>query len=459
MHDHIRRSSWTFLLSIIFFIISAGIIAIPAIISNSVSVLFIPLTYIPLPGTPFNDLPITYALIALLVLVLAVILFFIELRLKQSTVIKILDKEIIILKNGSIKGQFTAKDIITTDFSQGFFGRLTNTAHLTILATVTGKNGTKKQKLFRIGRVKDASSSFISLTNFRGSKPSSRSANIQLKKTRKTTLTNTKSSSRSSSEEKTSRKTRSSSSQKEQSLQNTFDYPKMTGSVKLKKNAKKGKVDKPLTKKETIARAEYLERTTGSEKGAEFEDEVDDLLRTRDAFPTHHQALKNLFVPYGDGSGRLSEIDNVAISETGIYVFECKNYNGTVFGKKDARNWTVVYDSGETRNFYSPVLQNDGHIRTLSELLNLPRDAFKSIIVFSDQSNLNGVSFDRDHICVTSISDLAKELRFQIRKDKKIFSTKEVDRIFADMVPYTEATFEDRLKHLNQVQKAAEENS
>ena len=226
-----------------------------------------------------------------------------------------------------------------------------------------------------------------------------------------------------------------------------FDYPDIRES-----RTKKPAEEKPLTITEEKAKAEYLKRTAGSEKGAEFEDEVDALLKKRDTIPAHHKTLKNLYIPYGDGTKRLSEIDNLVISETGIYVFECKNYSGTILGKKDAREWTVVYDNGEMKTFYSPILQNRGHIRSLSDLFGIPKDIFRSVIVFSGHTNLNGVQYAKEHTSVFCIDELSKELRRITASEKSVLSIKEVDEIYSWILPYTEASFEDRVKHLNHVE-------
>jgi hypothetical protein len=43
-----------------------------------------------------------------------------------------------------------------------------------------------------------------------------------------------------------------------------------------------------------------------------------------------HKLLTNVYLPKKDGS--TTEIDLIMIDETGIYVFESKNYSGWIFG-------------------------------------------------------------------------------------------------------------------------------
>ena len=55
----------------------------------------------------------------------------------------------------------------------------------------------------------------------------------------------------------------------------------------------------------------------------------------------YHKLLTNLYIPKQDGS--TTEIDLIMISETGIYVFESKNYSGWIFGdEKNIRELMTV---------------------------------------------------------------------------------------------------------------------
>ncbi|HJJ36346.1 MAG TPA: nuclease-related domain-containing protein [Methanocorpusculum sp.] len=458
MNTHIRRSRWTLLIPII--IIVAGILSLvlPVVLYHEFAILLQPLVTVPSTELIPFEFPVTWLAIGILLLLVGDIWLFSAIQSRRGTALEIVNKELLIIKHGTLKGQLHGSDIITADFYQGFFGRLTDTAILTIHATVPGRKGTTKQKSFKIGRIAGAYAASAAISAFQSGKQRRKPAAPRTKKTADAGAATAKTTTAEKKRTASSRKSSGTGTADRQETVDTFDYPDMTAPVRKRKNADID-VERPLGRKEAAARAEYLERTAGSQKGAEFEDEIDELLHTRDAIPTHHQVLKTLFVPYGDGSGRMSEIDNVAITETGIYVFECKNYDGTIYGKKDDKTWTVVYDSGETRASHSPILQNGGHIRTLSELLGIPKTVFRSVIVFSGHSNLNGTTFERDGITITSRDTLSADLRQRLRADRKVLSAKEVDRIFTDLLPYTEATYEARLRHLNQVEKAAQENA
>lgn len=48
--------------------------------------------------------------------------------------------------------------------------------------------------------------------------------------------------------------------------------------------------------------------------------------------------LMNLHVPI---NSKKTEIDLLMIHETGIYVFEVKNYKGIIYGDMDGKRWTA----------------------------------------------------------------------------------------------------------------------
>ena len=64
-----------------------------------------------------------------------------------------------------------------------------------------------------------------------------------------------------------------------------------------------------------------------------------------------------------------------------------KNYYGLIYGNEYKSKWIQVL--GKTKNFfYNPIHQNYGHIKALSNILDLPESCFISIICFSNQSKL-----------------------------------------------------------------------
>ena len=87
---------------------------------------------------------------------------------------------------------------------------------------------------------------------------------------------------------------------------------------------------------------------------------------TKDLQVPENQILRNVYIPTKDG--RTSEIDLIVISTKGIFVFECKNYGGNVYGDARRKNW-VQYIGKKKSFFYNPFLQNKVHCEKLRKYL------------------------------------------------------------------------------------------
>lgn len=75
-----------------------------------------------------------------------------------------------------------------------------------------------------------------------------------------------------------------------------------------------------------------------------------------------NQIFRNLYIP--KPNGETSEIDILVLSKKGIFVIECKNYNGNIYGDGRRRKW--IQYLGRTKSYFlNPFLQNDGHIQSL----------------------------------------------------------------------------------------------
>ena len=89
----------------------------------------------------------------------------------------------------------------------------------------------------------------------------------------------------------------------------------------------------------------------------------------------------DLIIPFRNTT---TQIDHVYVSIFGIFVLETKNYSGWIFGGEKQVKWTQTLNRNTKHSFPNPVRQNDTHVKALSELLKLPRKAFHSVIVFTE---------------------------------------------------------------------------
>ena len=76
--------------------------------------------------------------------------------------------------------------------------------------------------------------------------------------------------------------------------------------------------------------------------------------------------LMNLNIPTGDG--KTTEIDLILIHETCIYVFEIKNYKGTIYGNGNGEIWTQYFRTAPNNVFRNPILQNEYHIKAINNM-------------------------------------------------------------------------------------------
>lgn len=96
--------------------------------------------------------------------------------------------------------------------------------------------------------------------------------------------------------------------------------------------------------------------------------------------PDDYRLLSDVVLKYGEGT---TQIDQIIVSPYGIFVVEIKTYKGWIYGNQG--KWTQVLYGSKNR-FQSPITQNVKHINAVQNLLKLPDDMFKILIVFSGEA-------------------------------------------------------------------------
>lgn len=91
-----------------------------------------------------------------------------------------------------------------------------------------------------------------------------------------------------------------------------------------------------------------------------------------------YRIIKNVTIASRDGT---TQIDHIIVSRYGIFVIETKNMKGWIYGSESQRQWIQVIYGKKTR-FMNPLHQNYGHIKALSDLLDVDEDHLHSIIAF-----------------------------------------------------------------------------
>ena len=109
------------------------------------------------------------------------------------------------------------------------------------------------------------------------------------------------------------------------------------------------------------------------------------------------------------------QIDHIIISDNYIFVIEMKNYYGLIVGNQYNDKW--IQWLGKYKNeFYNPLRQNYGHIKSLSKILNLDEAYFKSVICFSNDAKLNVKTSE----IVINLRDLLRLVRKYETNEKSI---------------------------------------
>lgn len=162
--------------------------------------------------------------------------------------------------------------------------------------------------------------------------------------------------------------------------------------------------------------------------------------------------LTNIYVP--KENGKTTEIDLVMITETGIYVFESKNYSGWIFGSEANRNWTQTLSNKQKNKFLNPILQNKGHIEALKNTLGLnDNKTCKSYIVFSERCSLKDITVSDNSIKVLKRNNLIKEIKFDIETSEKIIKLDSVFLIYGKLKKYSLADNATKQAHIEGIPK------
>lgn len=82
-----------------------------------------------------------------------------------------------------------------------------------------------------------------------------------------------------------------------------------------------------------------------------------------------------------------TQIDHLVVSKFGLFVIECKDYKGWIFGDKNQDSWTQSLPGGKNKfSFQNPIRQNFAHIMALKSLLPVIAENLYGIVVFTDKS-------------------------------------------------------------------------
>ena len=148
--------------------------------------------------------------------------------------------------------------------------------------------------------------------------------------------------------------------------------------------------------------------------------------------PGECKILMNINIP--TAYGKTTEIDQLMIHETGLYVFEMKHYKGAIYGKPHEQYWTQYFRTAPNQRFRSPIAQNQYHINALSKIA--PGVPIHSFVVFtSDEVELK-VDCNEPNITLCTLSHLRYHLS-NLTYKPNVLSMAQINQLFCTLLQYS----------------------
>jgi len=195
----------------------------------------------------------------------------------------------------------------------------------------------------------------------------------------------------------------------------------------------------------------YREMLADAGKRGEY-----DTYRCLKALKGYKKYLFNCYIPKEDGTS--TEIDVILLHESGIYVFESKNYSGWIFGTETQKQWTQSLSSGKGRttkeHFLNPIIQNKVHLKWLQTYLkNFDSLKFYSYIVFSKRCELKKVTLTSGNHYVVKRDDLLRAVSDHISKTGSCMTPSVVDEVYKKLYPLTQVDETRKKEHIASIKE------
>jgi len=164
----------------------------------------------------------------------------------------------------------------------------------------------------------------------------------------------------------------------------------------------------------------------------------------------YNKLLVNVYLPKEDGT--TTEIDLIMISQTGIYVFESKNYSGWIFGDEKNKYWTQTLENRQKNKFFNPIWQNKGHIKALESILQTGDERiYKSYIIFSERCTLKKISVESDGVEVIKRNNLVRYIKGDLKNKNKLLDKAKIDETYKRLSKYSLVDERVKKKHIEAI--------
>ena len=163
--------------------------------------------------------------------------------------------------------------------------------------------------------------------------------------------------------------------------------------------------------------------------------------------------LFNIYLP--KENGETTEIDVVLIHESGIYVFESKNYSGWIFGTETEKIWTQSLKPSKNSkakkyHFLNPIFQNILHLKYLNkELYNFGQLPVFSVILFGNRCKLKKIKLTTQNHTIIKLNELKKFMKNSTKT--KLIQPCTIELIYSKLYPYTQVSEKIKQKHIEDI--------
>ena len=151
-----------------------------------------------------------------------------------------------------------------------------------------------------------------------------------------------------------------------------------------------------------------------------------------------------------------TEIDMLAITSNGIYVFEIKNYRGMIYGSENDRNWTQVFNRRSKFQFYNPIRQNYAHIKAVENYLETDSNNIIPMIAFSNNSSFKKLNISTS-THVYHFREIFKKIKTYEKNSNNLLNEDIVLEYKEKISLRTHASEEQKEQHIQNVQEHVEE--
>ncbi|TGA98258.1 NERD domain-containing protein [Sporolactobacillus shoreae] len=168
--------------------------------------------------------------------------------------------------------------------------------------------------------------------------------------------------------------------------------------------------------------------------------------------------LFNLYLP--KENDETTEIDVLMIHDSGIYVFESKNYSGWIFGSENQKVWTQSLPQGRKsvkNHFLNPIMQNKLHIKYLKQYLSdFPNVVYHSFMLFSDRCALKKITITDGQTQIMNRRYVLEKVKGRARQVGFVLSAEEIKAIYDLLYPYSQAPETLKEEHIKNIKAKIE---